>query len=370
MNEQPIEDGFLSSPPGAGGLDFLIIGQGLCGTLLSYFLLKGGKKILIIDENKPFTASKVASGVINPVTGRRIVRTWRIEELLPFAMNTYTALGSEVEATLVTQINVLDFHPSLQMKEAFEKRLAEEPEYLHKTKDFNWKRYFNYHFDIGEISPCLLVEINTMLTTWRKKLLSQNSMINEVFNWNDCRVYDDHIIYKNITAKKVICCDGIAGTDSPYFRNLPYAPNKGEAVIANIPGLPRKNIYKQGITIVPWKDDLFWIGSSYEWDFADELPTAAFKEKVSRQLQYWLKIPFEIVDHIASVRPANMERRPFVGVHPRFTSVGILNGMGAKGCSLAPFFAKQLADFLLEGKTIYPDADVKRFERILERKMN
>ncbi|MEJ7679431.1 MAG: hypothetical protein WKG06_16540 [Segetibacter sp.] len=50
---------------------------------------------MIIDKNKPFTASKAASGVINPVTGRRIVRTWRIEELLPFALKAYTELGNE-----------------------------------------------------------------------------------------------------------------------------------------------------------------------------------------------------------------------------------------------------------------------------------
>ena len=88
------------------------------------------------------------------------------------------------------------------------------------------------------------------------------------------------------------------------------------------------------------------------------------------QLNFWLKVPFEIVDHVASVRPANMERRPFVGLHPKFSAVGILNGMGTKGCSLAPFFAKQLADHLTEGKPIYADADVKRFEKILARKMN
>ncbi len=87
------------------------------------------------------------------------------------------------------------------------------------------------------------------------------------------------------------------------------------------------------------------------------------------QLKYWLKIPFEIADHLASVRPANMERRPFVGLHPKYSSVAILNGMGTKGCSLAPFFARQLTDNLTEGKPIYADADVKRFEKILAREM-
>ena len=111
----------------------------------------------------------------------------------------------------------------------------------------------------------------------------------------------------------------------------------------------------------------FWIGSSYEWNFADDLPTTSFREKITAQLKNWLKLPFEIIDHVAAIRPANVERRPFVGLHPAHAVVGILNGMGTKGCSLAPFFAKQFADFLVEQKTIHPDADVKRFEKVLAR---
>ncbi len=95
--------------------------------------------------------------------------------------------------------------------------------------------------------------------------------------------------------------------------------------------------------------------------------TPAFKQKMIMQLQNWLKLPFEVVEHLASVRPANVERRPFVGLHPQAMSVGILNGMGTKGCSLAPFFAKQLADHLVDGCAIYQDADVARFTKVLAR---
>jgi hypothetical protein len=39
--------------------------------------------------------------------------------------------------------------------------------------------------------------------------------------------------------------------------------------------------------------------------------------------------------------------------------------MGTKGCSLAPYFARQLCDHLCSGLPILPEADVKRFRRIL-----
>ena len=73
---------------------------------------------------------------------------------------------------------------------------------------------------------------------------------------------------------------------------------------------------------------------------------AAFKEKMIQALDNCLKVPYTIVDHITGIRPANTERRPFVGTHPNYPSLAICNGMGTKGCSLAPYFSKQLIDYL------------------------
>lgn len=174
---------------------------------------------------------------------------------------------------------------------------------------------------------------------------------------------EDHIIrYKNIEAKKLIYCDGASVASNPYFNKLPFAYNKGEALIVSIPKLPRDFIYKQGLSMVPWRnEDLFWIGSTYEWRFPDDLPSASFKERVETYLKNNLKLPFKVVEHFSGIRPANSERRPFVGFHPIYINVGILNGMGTKGCSLAPYFAHQLVQNILTGTLIDKEADINRF---------
>jgi glycine/D-amino acid oxidase-like deaminating enzyme len=349
-------------------VDYIIIGQGLAGTFLSWNLLKAGSSVMVIDESKPFTASKIASGVINPITGRRMVRTWDIETLMPFAVDAYMAFGKELGVSLIIQCNILDFHPTPQMKIAFTERVPVEKEYLRVPQNENeWQQYFNYHFGFGEIDPCWLIDINTLLNGWRKELLNKNTLLEERFDIDECVITPEQVTYKNITAKKIIFCDGVTGFDNPYFKMLPYARNKGEALIIDVPGLPRDHIFKQGINIVPWNDELFWIGSSYEWEFTDTLPTESFRKKTEAQLNYWLKLPYTVVDHFASERPANMERRPFAGLHPVITSVGILNGFGTKGCTLAPFFSAQLCAFLLNDKPIQPLADVRRFSKILSR---
>ncbi len=347
-------------------VNYIIVGQGLCGTFLSWQLMQAGKSVLVIDEWKPATATKLASGVINPVTGRRIVRTWEIEKIMPFAVNAYTELGKALDLDLIKQCNMLDFHASPQMRKAFEDRLPIEQTFLRIPKEVDqWRKYFAAPFGIGEINPCWLIDLNGMLAGWRKKLDKANSLLDEYFEIKNCKIFTDHVVYQNIRAEKIFFCDGIANINQPLFNRLPYAPNKGEVIIAEIPLLPANNIYKQGISIVPWKEGLFWIGSTYNWQYENLEPTTAFREKVEQQLSHWLRLPYTIMDHIVAERPANVERRPFVGLHPQYASVGILNGMGTKGCSLAPYFATELKDHVLKAAEINPLADIQRFQNIL-----
>jgi glycine/D-amino acid oxidase-like deaminating enzyme len=50
-----------------------------------------------------------------------------------------------------------------------------------------------------------------------------------------------------------------------------------------------------------------------------------------------------------------------VGFHRDEPNVGIFNGMGTKGISLAPYFAKNFADHLVHDKPIFAEVDIKRF---------
>ena len=111
----------------------------------------------------------------------------------------------------------------------------------------------------------------------------------------------------------------------------------------------------------------FWAGSNYQWEFKNDQPSPPFYEQMNQHLHNWLKVPFRILVHKAAVRPATLERRPFVGLHPSYPALGILNGMGTKGVSLAPFFAQQLVQHLVYGLPLMEEADVKRFRRILSK---
>lgn len=350
-------------------VDYLIIGQGICGTMLSWFLKKEGKSFLIIDNNNGNSSSKIAAGIINPVTGRRYAYSWMIDEAMPFAVQTYEELENYLDTNLVFSKSIIDFFPSAQMRNAFIDRLTENDTYLHSYPDQNhFNQFFNYDFGCGEIRPAYLVHVQVLLSSWREKSSESHCIHTETFDLKELKIEKDVIAYQNIRAEKIIFCDGVDGVSNPWFQLLPYAPNKGEALVIECGELTNQHIFKKGLILAPLPEkNLYWVGSNYQWEFENDQPSVQFFQHATTVLNSWLKKPYKVLAHKAAVRPATLERRPFVGFHPQFENVGILNGMGTKGTSLAPFFAHQLVQHLVHNFPIAPDADVHRFKKILSR---
>jgi len=342
--------------------DIIIVGQGISGTVLSSTLMEQHQKVLVIDDGNKKAASKIASGVINPVTGRRIVKTWQIDDVMPAAVRMYQALEKKLGTSIVKQCNIINFHASEQMQKAFEDRIAEDPTYLSTQPLPNTiAAAFEAPFGHTVIDPCWLIHLENLLYYWRQYLIEKNALLEDVFDFKKLDSKADHIVYDKYSANKIIFCEGAKGQDNPYFKQLPFAPNKGEALLVKINGLDNRYIYKKAVSIVPWKDSIFWVGSNYEWDNYNDDPSPSFKEKTMAALNEWLQLPYEVVDHIAAIRPANTQRRPFVGMHPAFINMGIFNGMGTKGCSLVPYFAEQMTEHILHQTPIDNEATIDRF---------
>jgi glycine/D-amino acid oxidase-like deaminating enzyme len=348
-------------------VDVLIIGQGICGTMLSWYLRKEGKTFLVIDNGDPSASSKVAAGVINPITGRRYVTTWMIADLMEFAKDAYEKMGTFLDSNFIFEKSIIDFFPSAQMRNAFTDRITENDTYLHTYPHQNhFNPHFNYEFGCGEISPAFMVNFGLLLAAWRKELIDGNSLRETEFDNTLPDLSNGRVKYEDIDAEKIIFCDGIKSMNYPLFELLPFAPNKGEALVIETEGLPHEHIYKKGMVIAPLPiENTWWVGSNYQWEFKDDQPSEDFYKQATSILNGWLKTPYKILFHKAAVRPATLERRPFVGFHPHMPQVGILNGMGTKGASLAPWFAWQLSQHIVYNYPISEEASIHRFSRLL-----
>ena len=186
-------------------VDHLIIGQGICGTFLSWYLEKAGRTFIIIDQPNQNSASRVAAGIINPITGRRMVKAWLIDEIIPFAVEAYTSLGSELGFQPIIQKDIVDFFPSPQMRIAFHDRLKQEPQYLKVPDNENaWTNHFNYPFGFGIIQSAFVIDGTRVIETYRSRLLHNNMLLEASFEIENLKTTDDGITYNGIQAQSII----------------------------------------------------------------------------------------------------------------------------------------------------------------------
>jgi glycine/D-amino acid oxidase-like deaminating enzyme len=254
------------------------------------------------------------------------------------------------------------------MYDAYLHRIAQGEHYIQPVRNFDhWNAFFRFSHGAVLIQPAYWVDLQTLLAGWRNWLQQTGRLIEDYFEEGQLQVDADGITYRDIKADYIFYCDGFKAEQSKYWSGLPFSLNKGEALIADIPGLPQERVYKFGVTtLVPWQNGQWWVGSNYDNNYSDELPTALFRKRAKQLLEQILNIPFTITDHLAAIRPTNLERRPFAGFHPHAPRVGILGGMGTKGVSIAPWLSKQVAAHLIKGDDIEPAANVNRFRRAFD----
>ena len=178
-------------------IDYLVIGQGISGTFLSYYFKKENKKFLVIDNNYINAPSKIAAGIINPVTGRRLVTVWMVDEVLPYAWKAYQEIGHDLGITAISQKSIIDFFPNPFMREGFLQKIESDDKYVHAYPEQNhFNNVFNYEFGCGEIRPVYTAHLEALLPAWRKELAANNNLREENFEMDHLKIIVNKIQYK------------------------------------------------------------------------------------------------------------------------------------------------------------------------------
>jgi glycine oxidase len=345
-------------------VDYIIAGQGIAGTLLAYFLEKAGQRIFVIDPVLHNSATQVAAGIINPITGRRFVKSWKVDSLIPFAKQTYQAIEQE--------FNISCFHEQAIIRTLFNVR--EEQDWLIRTDEEGYSNYmaeeaklglYKNHtvpaYAYGEVKHSAQVDIGKIAQAYRERLLEKGLFLKDFFKYDELIHRASGVSYQQIQAKGIIFCEGAKAKDNPFFKHLPFGGTKGEVLIVNIPDANFSRILKHRVFIVPFSSGQYWIGATYDWKFDTEQPTPEGRDFLEGRLSEVLKVPYEVMAHQAAVRPTVKDRRPFLGQHHTYDNLYIFNGMGTKGASLAPFWAQQMTQFLLNNRILDKMVDISRF---------
>jgi glycine oxidase len=342
----------------------LIVGQGLAGSLLGFHLLQAGCPIRMMDAGYAHTASQVAAGLINPITGRRFVKSWRIDELLPYAMETYRAMEKFLGIELYHERPILRSLHNRQDEDAWHYRLDDPAyqEYLLPMADAgNYRDRIQFPHSLGEVQGSAQTDLPGLVLGMRAYLKTQGWFQQELFDYNALQPSTDGAIYKGHYYRAVVFCEGYRGKDNPFFPELPFGGNKGEVLRVHIDGPVFEKILKHQVFVVPMPQGDYWIGAQYAWNYTTEAPTEAARIWLQERLDAFLLEPYQVLRQEAALRPTVIDRRPLLGLHREWPSLGIFNGLGTKGASLGPFFARQMSQLLLQGELPDPEVSIYRF---------
>jgi len=368
-------------------VDYLIIGQGIAGTMLAYFFEKRGISFKIVDavdyhltKNKQgllndnfkhpsHGASNVSTGIINPVTGRRFVKSWMIDTLFPFAENTYQAIEKKLGISVYKKIPLYRTVPDQKAMNDFLLRL-DDPAYLPFFSDKVDFQPNNQYFNITKkgilITKAARVDVLLLLKAYRKYLVQTDAFIYGNINLNHIKIdVDKCTIQLNNELKqdfkRLVFCEGYRVKDNPFFNFLPFTSSNGQTLTIECPLLELDYLLKSGVYIIPIGKQQYQIGTTWNWDINEPITTDAGYEDLQKKLSSLLKVPYKIINHKAAVRPTIKDRRPVLGKHPECHNIFLLNGLGTKGVSLSPYFAQQLVNYLLEDMPLVKEVAIDRF---------
>ncbi|PWJ42830.1 NAD(P)/FAD-dependent oxidoreductase [Sediminitomix flava] len=352
--------------------DYLILGQGLAGSAVAMRLFQEQASFLVIDNPDTPASSMVAAGIVNPITGRKLVKTWLCDVIFDELHSFYP----QVEKIT----NEKFFHPiDLYFPFTTQER---QTEWVSQSADSTYQKYvkgieYNNRYEgtlKSEFGGMIVgqsgyLDIPTYLAAVKKLLHSNQQYHESKLEDNELVIHENHVEWNGHTFKKVIFCDGYENRLREHFSFLPYRAVKGELFLVKFDEARFEHIINKNGFILPIDNDgTCKVGATYDYYKLTEGTTEKGHEQLVEKLEQITDTPYKILNHWAGIRPATYDRRPFVGQHPEIKPFWILNGLGTKGVSLSSYFSKHLLD-VIEGKVeLMPEVDPLRKEKQVQNK--
>lgn len=309
-----------------------LVGMGLAGCCLAWHLEERGVDFVWCDDGCEGAASRVAAGLVNPVTGKNFEPSWRIDEFLPQAVRFFRACEERLGGHW--------WHPFPVVRLVDGKMWGKVAGKLEREEVARW-----------------VESIDENVLGWRAAVRLRGGGRLDAAGF--CRATREWLRSRRVEAvvtNRVVRCEGAAGLMAGQLGGHRCA--KGEILTVKAGGVDESRIViGGGGWLVPVGAGVFKVGATYEWDQLDSKPTAEGREKIEKILANLGIDQYELVEHRAGVRPIVRRSQPLIG--PLADGTVIFNGLGSKGSLYAPGAAESLADWLAGGGELDPGLDVR-----------
>ncbi|MCB9360402.1 MAG: FAD-dependent oxidoreductase [Flavobacteriales bacterium] len=345
-------------------VDYIIVGQGLAGSVLAYQLLENKQTVLVIDEEKENTSSRVAAGLCNPVVFKRLTKSWLVDDVLANAKSFYQQQEKLLGEQFYFDIPIYKLF--VDEKEAnFWKQKSNEPQLFdwinHKIEHPFNQTYLDHKFGAAKTLQSGYLQTAKWLNHFREFLKKSNCFLSSTFDYSKIDFKKDSVIWNGYEAKQIIFCEGYQSIYNPYFKWLPFKLTKGEVLTVKFETLKLDAAINKGVFILPYNNN-YKLGATYNWSDLNEETSQKGKDELIKKATKFIKDNIEVIEHKAGVRPTVSDRRPLIGVHPQYKQLGVFNGLGTKGVMLAPYFAQKLVNCLLNNEQLPEEVNINRFK--------
>lgn len=345
------------------GKKILIVGGGLAGSCLAIHLLERKHNITLLDSGENHS-SRVAAGLINPLVFRRMTKSWRVDEFIPFAETFYQSLESTTSSRFFHPIVIRRFFSSQQEREFWNKKVQDPlfHSYMNEVteEDESSNQPLN-NFGSGRVKKASWVDTVRFLSVshaYFKKTLDYRV---ESFDASKFHPETDHLQYKGEVFDAVVFCQGYLGITNPWFNYLPLNQTKGEVLTIQSSTLPTDESWNRKCFVLPIANSTFKVGSTYVWNTSSLNITEEGKNLILENLSVLTLEKVEVIEQVAGVRPTTTDRRPLMGQHPNWSNLFIFNGLGTKGYMMAPLLAKEMTEHILHGTPLNREVSIERF---------
>jgi len=344
-------------------IDTLIIGQGLAGSILAWKLMQQSQSVLVINQEDSPSASRVAAGLFNPVTGRRFVLQSQAEQIIPAARKFYSQLEQHFEQQFFFEKPMLRIIKNEKELAGIQKRKA-DPAYAAYLGEIGNHTLINAPLGILEQHQTGYLDTNALLDCLKAYYLMQNSYTTTHLDYSDIELTSTGIHWNGIDAKRMIFCEGFMGRYNPWFNWLPFQPAKGEILTLKSESALPDQIINGGRWLLPLHQGTYKTGATYDHNLSAIAPTGKAKVELIEAMQQLLvdRPEYEVVDQKCGVRPNTLDKNPFIGIHHDHPQLGIFNGFGSKGSMLIPHYSGKFANHLTGDSEIPAEADIMRIK--------
>ena len=347
-------------------MKIIIVGQGISGTNIAFEAIRRKHQIKVIDSPTPFSPSKIAAGMFNPVTFRVPTLSHNASTYFPLLKDFYSRLQG---------LTATPFYYPLPYTRLFSSA-EEQNNWIHRCSREDFIQYASSKvkpysepliapYQGSEVYEAGYIETRTMLDAFRIYLKNHGALIEEPFQHDALEIQEDKISYtasgQQLTGDYIIFAEGPKVQSNPYFNGLPFKPVKGEVLDLRIRRFQQSRIFSKGMFLVPRGNSMYYAGATYANNENNNTPTEQGKEKIISKIKKLVNLPHEIVSHRAGVRPATKDRKPMIGRHPDFPRLLLFNGMGSKAVSTTPYLSSHLLNHIEYGTPVDSEVDLKRY---------